>query len=200
MPILLLAVLLASSDIRLTAARPAAVARTAVIAAIAVRSIAALLSWQASDRVYAPMLDALAQLPRGAKIYTALNYRDSMAADRMRPWRHFDCFGAIRDGLIPASVFTNPAQDAITRTPAFAAVGGFTPWDNRVDANAKPLPANDMLAPEMLAAYDYLLAIRPALYQLPLPLVLHEIDRSGDAVLFRIERPNGGDGISEPRR
>ncbi len=189
MPLTILLLTLCSFDVIVTGWRMRRVIALCILGVVGLRSATAAVAWRDADRAYAPMLAALDRLPPGSTIYGAVNFAGDHFLDELRlPWEHFCSLASIRRGVFSANVWAIPSQNLILRQSAYEAVGQAAPWLNRVDhGGAPPRPGHDMLAPELIARADYLLAVHPELYQRPLPALLIPLERSGGAVLYRIQ-------------
>jgi hypothetical protein len=153
---------------------------------LGLRTGAALSAWAAADAQYQPMLQAIAKLPPHTSIYTGVNYRDSFEPLVRMPWSHFEAYAAIRNRLFVQGIWADPTQDWIVPTPQYAKRAQLRALNNRVDRNTAPARDSDMFNPELLANFDFLVAVQPELYQQAIPAGIQPIARSGSATLFSL--------------
>lgn len=177
LPLLILALALASFDVR--GGRVfSAVANSLVLLLVLARSGAALQDWGAADRDYAPIVAALSDLPRGARVYGTLGSHASIARGEARPWGHMDSYAALRSVAYASSVFASPSQDLIVRTPSYAAIA----------RRSSPLPDDALETGRVAADYDYVLAVRMAGEPTTPGPRMQSLARSGSVVLYRLTR------------
>ena len=153
---------------------------------IGLRVGAALSAWAQANAQYQPILQAMTRLPRHAAIYTGLNYRDDFEPLVRMPWSHLEAYAAIRNRLFVKGIWAYPTQNWIVHTPRYSKLGNLRLRNNRVDRDTTPGDNSDMFDPAHLAAYDFLIAVQPALYQRPIPAGVSLIARSGKAALFSL--------------
>jgi len=183
--VLLLAV--ASLDVHPVARRGATLVGAALLLLVVGRTAVVTWHWRAVDRAYAEMRPVLAAVAQGAAIYSVVNARGGSYGELAQPWSHFAAYAAIDQTAYVADMWAEPDQSLIVRTPFYQQLQSVRPWAiNHVARSAAPEPGADMLAPAALRRFDYLLAVRPELYQRLLPPMLTPVGQAGDAILFRI--------------
>jgi hypothetical protein len=187
-PMLVVLLGIAGTDIVMPRLRSQAMLGVALLLLLAARTAMVTRVWRADEALYAPVVAALERVPAGARIYEAVNARQSIYGELPQPWSHLPAYAVLHRTVFAVDVWANPTQDLIVRQPEYASLRAVWPTTpNRVDLHRLPLPQADMLSPRVLRRFDYLLAIRPELYQTALPPMLVPVLRSGNAVLFRID-------------
>lgn len=186
LPFLIALLALCSLDPTLPTARGRGAFSAFILGLVLIRGVSAAAAWRAADTAYAPMLTALANLPPGAKIYTATIYADSTKSELSQPYSHITSFAALRNTVFDAGVFADPAQNVLVRTPAFVALGKLGPKPYRAGLGKMPEGDQRIFAPALLAAYDDVLVVHPEEYPAPLPDRLIPIQAAGPAVLYAI--------------
>ena len=135
----------------------------AVAVVLGLRTIAALSAWAKMDADYRPMLRALEGLPSHSRIYTSVNYQGRFEQLLRRPWSHFDAYAAIRNRFFVRGIWSDPTQNWIIPTPTYARLAALPLHSSRGDRDPVRGRDDDMFSPELVANYDFLLAVQPEL-------------------------------------
>lgn len=190
LPYLLLMLGIASIDVVLPPAWQRA-ALVAMLLLIAARTGSAAMAWHTIDRIRAPVVAALASVPREAVVCGVNQTRNNVArGEELRfPFMSMAALATVLADAFSPSIFVIPGQNPVVARPAWRAVVSALPRVNRVDHSPQaPSPDADMAGAAAVAACDYMLATRPELYQLPIPPVLQPLVVAPGATLFRVRR------------
>jgi MFS family permease len=195
-PGVVLLLLVASVDVRPVARHDAVLLGAALMLLAVGRTGVVTWHWLADERAYDQMRLALAAVAPGATIYSVVNARGGSYGELAQPWSHFSAYAALDQTVYVADMWAEPDQSLIVRTPVYQALQSVRPWAiNHVARSATPEAGADMLEPAALRQFDFLLAVRPELYQRPLPLLLTPVKRAGDAILFHIRHDMADTGV-----
>lgn len=188
LPFLIALLTLASIRLPLKPGRPDAAFAALILGVVALRCGCALSVWRADNAAYAPLLTALETLPDGAAIYTATFYEGTAKSELPQPWTHIAAWAPLHETVFDAGTFALPGQNIILTAPAMQARAALNPKPFRSSIETAVTPLNDPFRADILAAYDYVLAVHPEQYRLTLPPALVPLSASGPAVLYRIAR------------
>lgn len=188
LPYLLLMLGIASTDVVLPRGwqRPALAAMLLLIAA---RTGSAAVAWHGIDRIRAPVVAALARVPREAMVCGVNNTRNNVArGEELRfPFMSMAALATVLADAYSQGIFVIPGQNPVVLRQPWREEVLTLPRVNRVDQSPlAPIPESDMAGPAVLKLCDYMLATRPELYQLPIPPVLQPVVVAPGATLFRV--------------
>jgi hypothetical protein len=183
LPIVLLMLALASSDVVTSRGAERLVLAMVVAALNLIRGGMVEIAWQEANAGFKPLLEALETLPRGARVYAALAYREQ-GVEARSSMQSLPGIAVIRRDHYFAGVYALPAQNLVYRLP---------PYDkapivllNHVGESSKWMQPGDPYSAPRLAFYDYALIINPSLWPSQPPPELVPLLRTERYVLFAI--------------
>jgi len=188
LPFLLLMLGIASVDLVLPPTWQRA-ALAAMLLLIVARTGSAAVAWHTIDRARAPIVAALARIPRGAMVCGVNQTLNNVArGEELRfPFMSMAALATLQADAFSAGIFVIPGQNPVVLRPAWRPVVRALPRVNRVDHNPlAPASDSDMAGAIALTTCDYLLATRPELYQVPIPPALQPVVAVPGATLFRV--------------
>ena len=155
-------------------------------------------SWQASDRVYAGLLPALDQIPRGSRV--AVAYPPEALNSEATPLTHFPTLAILRRDAFVPTLFTAPTQQPVALRPPYREMADRLPperlWSAFV-AGAAPLEAPERA---VLADYDYIVFVGRRPFSVAAPDGLALAFAAPRLALFRLVRSGPRlDGADRPR-
>lgn len=129
----------------------------ALVALFAVRLALVERAWLAADRVYRPILEALDQLPRGARLAVASG--PSAVGAGAAPLLHLPTYAIITaDAFVPTE-FTYAGQQPLALTPAYAALADASEPDDLWAGLVTATPEKRAASLAILGQYDALAVI-----------------------------------------
>jgi hypothetical protein len=187
MPLVLALLLVAGSDAALRTLRQKLIA--GLIALIFVARIGIVASvWLADDRIYHPIVAALAELPRGSRLAVALPPNSFNLEKRKPPVAHLANLAIVEaDSFVPL-LFDFPGQQPVALRPAYAALAhGAGPEDFWAVLVAGAPDADGKIA-AALAGYDDILVVSPVPFTMPADPRLALRFASANARIYAITR------------
>jgi hypothetical protein len=198
LPVAILFVAIASTDIVAGTGRWWRVACLGALALLAVRSAAIAADWMRSDREIAPLVTALGTVPDGSTIYAAtaglfpnLAWRDATELAYWHPpLKHMVSLASIgRDIFVPAT-FADPFKQPIRVAPAFAAIKAFqddVPFKTPTQAELSAVVRKIAELPAAGAGAQYLLLLYPELLRGDIPQTARIAARGAHFLLLRLD-------------
>lgn len=186
LPYLMAFLVLASIEATPPGARGRAILTALVLGFVALRGLGASIAWNAADRAYAPLIDALSRLPDGTRLYTATLYRQSTKLELPRPFSHLAATATFRHVIFDGDAFADPSQNIVVRLPDAQRLASLAPKPWRVDIPDGLTPRTAPFTPALLAQYDDVVVVHGDYDPDPLPPALVLVARSGPAALYRI--------------
>ncbi|MDB5409142.1 MAG: hypothetical protein JWL84_4054 [Rhodospirillales bacterium] len=166
MPLVLGLLLVAGGDAALRTTRQKAIAGgIALLFVVRIGIVTAV--WLADDRIYHPIVAALAELPRGSRLAVALPPNSVNLEQRRPPITHLANLAIIETDAFVPLLFDFPGQQPVALRPAYAALARqASPEDfwavlvgGAPDAGGKVAAA--------LAGYDFILLVDPVAFTMP---------------------------------
>lgn len=141
--------------------------------------------WRETDRHYRQFVQALDQLPEGARLLSAIKLASHDAyspvegriPERM-PMAHLSSWGIIRRSAFVSSLFTAPGQQPVQLTPAFRHLLTLEEFI----AQGQPIPWD-----RMSAQYDYVVIRRTQRLKPPLPVTFIPFGSGEEFQFYRID-------------
>jgi hypothetical protein len=125
-----------------------------------------LTHWQAADAVYAELLPALDELPRGGRL--AVAYPPAALNSQPVPLAHFPTLAVVRRDAFVPTVFAFPTQQPVQFTPEFRLLADrLSPerlWSALAAGEGPPLTTEERAA---LARYDHIVFVARSGFALP---------------------------------
>jgi hypothetical protein len=166
MPLVLGLLLVAGGDAAIRTTRQKLIAGgIALLFVVRIGIVAAV--WHADDRIYHPIVAALAELPRGSRLAVALPPNSVNLAQRKPPVTHLANLAIVEaDAFVPL-LFDFPGQQPVALRPAFAALARQAEPEDfwAVLVAGAPDPGGKTAA--ALAGYDDILLIADAPFTMP---------------------------------
>jgi hypothetical protein len=187
MPLVLALLLVAGSDVALRTARQKLIA--CGIALLFVLRIGIVASvWLADDRIYHPIVAALAELPRGSRLAVALPPNSVNLAQRRPPVTHLANLAIVEaDAFVPL-LFDFPGQQPVAMRPAYAALARRAAPEDFWAVLVAGAPDTDGKVAAALAGYDDILLLDSAPFTMPADSRLAPRFASPNALLDAIAR------------
>jgi hypothetical protein len=166
-PIAWLLVAVTASDWRGSRGRWSRVLPAVLIVLFLVRIGYVTQQWKEADGHYRQFLQALEQLPEGARLFSAIKLGSTNPGDisdsrrpELVPMANLSCWAVILKSAFVSNIFSAPSQQPIELTPAYRAM----PAMEEFISQRKPIPW-DAIGKQ----YDYLVLRRGQRLQPPLP-------------------------------
>jgi hypothetical protein len=153
-------------------------------------------SWHASDRLYAELLPALDEIPRGSRV--AVAYPSEAINSEATPLTHFPVLAVLRRDAFVPTLFAAPTQQPVALLPPYREVAdGLLPerlWSIFV-AGGAPLERPERA---VLAAYDYIVFLGRRPFTLAAPTGLDGVFASPRFAIYHVSPSLTGSGGAEP--
>jgi len=180
-----------------------------------VRTAVVIKNWSAANAIYSGTLEIIDQIPRGAKVATAVGMLDSPALLNP-PIGHLPAMAVVRRDVLINSVYAGYGYETLRFKPEYNI--GLAPHlyyvdvcnaihvkvhqpsvldrikraANLCDANAETqatlITALNPFELIPLADFDYLLLVNKRYFRYPMPRMLRPIYSAGDTFLYRVVR------------
>jgi hypothetical protein len=166
MPLVLALLLVAGGDVALRTRRQKLIAGGIALLFV-VRIAIITVVWLADDRIYHPMVAALADLPRGSRLAVALPPNSVNLAQRKPPVTHLANLAIVESDAFVPLLFTFPGQQPVAFRPAYAALAGLAAPEEFWAVLVAGAPDADAQVAKALAGYDDILLVDGAAFTMP---------------------------------
>ncbi len=156
-----------------------------------VRTAVLIKNWTAASAIYRANLEVMDQIPRGAKVATAVGELDYPQLNNP-PLGHLPNMAVVRREVLTNALFADYGHQPLRFKPDYESELAQHEYNVHVVADADPKnPLNTTVNPFEripLTDFDYMLLVNKRYFHYPVPDMLRPVYSAGDTVLYQVNR------------